>query len=352
MDAVTLLAIGFLLAQALTAWKCLYHFNYSNGLMGYLYKAVVANRAPSGRPLKILSTQGYSKWIDVRLPGSAVFQLLLFEDWSHPDTACAGAYFTSSFCAAWALIILESLRAYNMNNFAIGTWTTLAGVFMFNYTPALGMPLYLAARFAFLTPPNLTAEDVLIDRVQLDVLPWAFLLGYIVPFVLMLLPDLELRGFSSKHTLAAWWQQWPAYVALFHAVFLLFPRSQDQVRAGPPEILYQLEHIYIFILVIAAASHWGPIVAGFVKGVTMMELFMPSASNNMNEYAASKWTVQWDSIMDHLAMMIWASVLFWQTRGFPTPPVLLSALWYGFLGGPLGSIIALLWERDRSILGN
>ncbi|KAK1807180.1 hypothetical protein LTR12_018477, partial [Friedmanniomyces endolithicus] len=141
MDALTLVAVVCLLATGLWAWRNLYYWYYSNGLMEFLGQCIMTDRAPSGQPLKVLCTSGRFPSVDMQLKGPSIFQLLFFENWSYPDATWAGFYFIGSFCVSWALIVLESLRTYNLHNF--GSWTTIPGLLMFNHTPAIYLPLYL-----------------------------------------------------------------------------------------------------------------------------------------------------------------------------------------------------------------
>jgi hypothetical protein len=361
MDLFTLFAIVCLLGLALFAWRKLYYFNYTNGLMEYLYKTILSDRSPGGQPLQILLPTSISTSIVGQFKGPCLFQLLFFEDWSHPDTTWAGVYFIGSFGASFALVVVESLRHYNLTSplSPLGAWTTLPGILMFNHTPAIMLPLYLALRLILFTPPTLTTPDLIIDPTHLEILPWAFTLGYLLPFLLLLLPDIPLGRARLKQTVAAWWQQWPLYISLCHFTLqLLWPPS----RADPVQDLHlDLQApVYHFILAVAALSHWAPILAalGLHPGLTLRSLFLPSAPDPAvraaSGYQAAKWTVQWDVWMDSPALLLWAAALFWQQaqRGVVMwGAVVTRVLGLGLLAGPVGAGVGLLWERDRMVLG-
>ncbi|OPB44038.1 hypothetical protein A0O28_0023560 [Trichoderma guizhouense] len=353
MDALTLVAVVCLLATGFWAWRNLYYWYYSNGLMEFLGQRIMADQAPSGQPLKVLCTGGRYPSVDMQLKGPSIFQLLSFENWKYPDATLAGFYFISSFGVSWALILLESLRNYNLHNF--GSWTTIPGILMFNHTPAIYLPVYLGVRLALMTPSNLTPSDLVIDPVQLEQFPWAIAIGYVAPFIAMLLPDLRIRDISTKQTVAAWWQQWPAYVALSQLLLSLIWRPAVLPSPLSTEAWPQVQSVYMFLFVLAALSHWLSVFGAFATGVTMTELFLPAWPGKDKKarhgWEAAKWCVQWDVVLDTPAMILWAGVLYWQTGA-----VMDSSLWQRLLvnfllAGPYGVPIGLLWERDAFVLG-
>jgi hypothetical protein len=352
MEALTLVAVICLLATGLWAWRNLYYWYYTNGLMEFLGQCIMNDRSPSSQPLKLLCTSGRFPSVDMQLKGPSLFQLSFFEDWNHPDATWAGFYFITSFCVSWALIVLESLRAYNLHNF--GSWITIPGLLMFNHTPAIYLPLYLGVRLALMTPSNITSSDLAIDPVQLEVLPWAFAIGYVAPFIVLLLPDIRICDTSIKQSIAGWWQQWPAYVALCQLLLALIWRP-----ASPYSVITdtwpQLQSFYTIIFVMAGMSHWISVFGAFATGVTMTELFLPAWPGKDKKarygWEAAKWCVQWDVVLDTPAMILWAGVLSWQVG-----LVMDSSLWQRLIvnlliAGPLGVPVGLLWERDAFLVG-
>lgn len=355
MDPITILAIVVLLATGIWAWRNLYYWYYSNGLMEFLGKCIMADQAPSGHPFRVLCTSGRFPSVDMQLKGPSAFQLLFFEDWSHPDATLAGFYFIGSFCGSWALIVLESLRAYNHQNFGIGYWTTIPGLLMFNHTPAIYLPLYLGVRLLLMTPSNMTPQDLATDTTELEIFPWAFTIGYVLPFVLLLLPDIRIRSISIKQSVAAWWQQWPAYIALCHLLLSLLWQPAATSTPSVTESWPQVQSAYKFIFVIAGLSHWLSVIGGLATGVTMTELFLPAWPGKNKKashgWDAGKWCVQWDVVLDTPAMVLWAGVLYWQTGAVMDSSLLQRMLFHFVLAGPLGMPIGLLWERDAFVLG-
>lgn len=355
MDAFTLIAVICLLATGLWAWRNLYYWYYTNGLMEFLGQCIMTDRTPSGQPFKVLSTNGRFPTFDMQLKGPSAFQLLFFENWNYPDSTCAGFYFIGSFCVSWALIVLESLRGYNLNYFGIGSWTTIPGLLMFNHTPAIYLPSYLGARLVLVTPRNMTPSDLAIDPIQLEVLPWALAIGYVAPFVVLLLPDIRINGISIKQSTAAWWQQWPAYTALCQFALSMAWRPATAPSSSTTETWPQVQSLYMFIFVLASLSHWLSVLGGFATGVSMTELFLPALPGKdvkaRHGWEAAKWCVQWDVVLDTPAMILWAGVLYWQTGGVVDISLLQRLLVNFFLAGPLGIPIGLLRERDAFVLG-
>ena len=355
MDAITLIAIVILLATGLWAWRNLYYWYYTNGLMEFLGQCIMNDQAPSGQSFKVLCSNGRFPNFDMQLKGPSAFQLLFFENWNYPDATWAGFYFIGSFCASWALIVLESLRNYNLHNFGIGSWTTLPGLLMFNHTPAIYLPLYLGARLALVTPSNMKPSDLAVDPIQVKILPWAFVIGYVTPFIVLLLPDFRIREISIKQSMAAWWQQWPAYVALCQLLLSSIWSPAVVPSLSATEARHQIQSVYMFIFVLAGLSHWVSVLGAFATGVSMADLFLPALPGKdvkaRHGWDAAKWCVQWDVVLATPAMILWAGVLYWQTGGVTDTSLVQRLLVNCFLAGPLGIPIGLLWERDAFVLG-
>jgi hypothetical protein len=356
MDALTLVAVACLLATGLWAWRNLYYWYYSNGLMEFLGQCIMSDRAPSGQPFEVLCTSGHFPYVDMQLKGPSAFQLLFFENWNYPDATLAGFYFIGSFGVSWALIVLESLRVYNLHNF--GSWVTIPGLLMFNHTPAVYLPLYLGVRLALMTPSSIAPSDLAIETVQLEVLPWAFAIGYVAPFIVLLLPNLRIRDISIKQSAAAWWQQWPAYVSLCQLLLSLIwcpSGAPSSLATNTLDTWPQMQSVYTFIFVMAGLSHWLSVFGAFTTGVTMTELFLPALPGKDRKarhgWEAAKWCVQWDVVLDTPAMILWTGVLYWQTEAVMDSSLLQRLLVNFLLAGPLGIPIGLLWERDAFVLG-
>jgi hypothetical protein len=226
---------------------------------------------------------------------------------------------------------------------------------MFNHTPAIYLPLYLGVRLALMTPSNLTPRDLTIDPVQLEVLPWAFAIGYVAPFIVLLLPDVRIRDISIKQSAAAWWQQWPAYTAFCQLLLSLTWRPAAVAPPSATEAWPQVQSVYIFIFVLAGLSHWLSVLGSFATGVSMTELFLPALPGKdvkaRHGWEAGKWCVQWDVVLATPAMILWAGVLYWQTGGVVDFSLGQRLLVNFFLAGPLGIPIGLLRERDAVVLG-
>jgi hypothetical protein len=355
MDAITIIAIAVLLATGIWAWRNLYYWYYTNGLMEFLGQCIMTDRTPSGQPFKVLCTNGRLATFDMQLKGPSAFQLLFFENWNYPDATLAGFYFIGSFCVSWALIVLESLRGYNLNTFGIGSWTTIPGLLMFNHTPAIYLPLYLGARLALITPSKMTPSDLAVDPVQLEALPWAFAIGYVAPFIVLLLPDIGIGSISIKQSTAAWWQQWPAYTALCQLLLSLAWHPATIPSPSATDAWPQVQSVYTFLFVLAGLSHWLSVLGAFATGVSMTDVFLPALPGKdvkaRNGWEAAKWCVQWDVVLATPAMVLWAGVLYWQTGGVVDSSLLQRLLVNFLLAGPLGVPIGLLSERDAYVLG-
>ncbi len=98
-------------------------------------------------------------------------------------------------------------------------------------TFAFATPLYCAVQVhTSVTAGKPSAQNLRIPNSVLRVLPFAFVLGMLVPSSLMLLPVSETITPDVKQILIAIWQPWPAYVAILlrFAHTALPPTGQEE----------------------------------------------------------------------------------------------------------------------------
>jgi hypothetical protein len=102
-----------LLCLSAFAIKSLHLFSVENGLLDVFLHAIDTHILPDGTPLVPITTNGWSPAIDWQLRAPAVFCWPFANNESSPDTALIGLLFVGAWGAAWALIVIESLRSCN-----------------------------------------------------------------------------------------------------------------------------------------------------------------------------------------------------------------------------------------------
>lgn len=100
---------------SILGYKSLHLFAASNGLLGHLGRLITNGHAPSGQPLRTLTTSGRYPGIDLQLKAVATNLLMYCEDLTQPDVNIVGFSFCASWGPSWMLIVLESLRMYSQS---------------------------------------------------------------------------------------------------------------------------------------------------------------------------------------------------------------------------------------------
>jgi hypothetical protein len=251
---------------------------------------------------------------------------------------------------------------------------SIAGALIFNHSHALFTPLYLALHLA--TSPsasNPTPEGLLVDASHLNAIPLSFVLGYVVPIILMGLPARGLVSLAFKHTVCGWYQQWNLYIALFHYLLVFWYRQGQSIDQASPETTLALLRIaYGFAFVMAAIPHWVVTVIScsarlwpnlfnekFAASLRPSNVLLPTSPFTRKKardmVQGFMWLIQWDYVIGTAATALWAMTLYLNARGSlimqePWMPILARTMTYALAGGPMGVPIGLLWERDEMIL--
>jgi len=83
-----------------------------------------------------------------------------------------------------------------------GNRIAISGIFIFNQPHAVFTSLYLAIILAVATPAT-THESLTINNVDLCAILWSFLLGFLLPMLIMGLPGLFISNLNRKHIVAS-----------------------------------------------------------------------------------------------------------------------------------------------------
>lgn len=217
-----------------------------------------------------------------------------------------------------------------------------------------------------------TPEELAIRSTDLEVLPWSFAIGYILPLTLLAWPNTSA---IFKHTTAGWYQQWHLYMSAVHFGLLAIWPSSPPANASRElvEVWSVLDQTYESLLYLAAAGNWGPIALALLAKIQPKQ-FGPSTAKIASLPAVlipaspfgkvrsetmadgGKWLLQWDNIVGTLGTLVWTISLFGaSTQGVLRPemvyPLLKRLAEYFVMAGPMGVAIGLLRERDKVVLG-
>ena len=225
---------------------------------------------------------------------------------------------------------------------------------------------------------SVTAEDLNVEQRHLTAIPVSFVLGYILPVILLSLPAPRLVSRKFKHTVSGWYQQWSLFVAFFHYAYLFLLRDDhallpQQLVPSSSSTLASLRLIYSLAFVMAAVPHW------IVGSISFTAGLRPSMFNEKEAKALSPWKIlvptlpfkprkardisqgflwliQWDYLVGTVGMIVWALVLHSNARNVYRPDdkwtqTILRFAGYLILGGPGGLPVGIMWERDEWVFG-
>ena len=254
----------------------------------------------------------------------------------------------------------------------------MPGLIIFNHSHAVGTPLYLALHLLFAASVTATASDDLSIATQhLAAIPPSFVLGYIVPIILLALPAPRTATHRFKHTMCGWYQQWSLFVAFFHYGYVYLSANQRQSSSWPDQsafpYLSSLRLVYGSAFMMALIPHWTVCVISFAAWLcpsifnekkvdslwpaNILVPTLPLTQRKARDMAQGfLWLIQWDYLLGTLGMIVWTLVLHSNAREVygmddSWSCMLLRLLAYTFVGGPAALPVMILWERDEWVFG-
>lgn len=203
------------------------------------------------------------------------------------------------------------------------------------------------------------------DAGQLRVIPWAILLGFILPTVMASLPWPQLSTPERQQTWIALWLLFPIWVRLAQFALGLVIRGSDSSHAA---MTRRLRRVYAVTIIESALVHISVIVyvvfphlrpmavippAGSKDTVTLASVFAPMApwsTENATSLAEGFRTLLvYDWYYACGSTLLWAVVMSRNT-GTTTSGAVAKAVAYSVLLGPAAAAVAMVWERDEKLL--
>lgn len=306
---------------------------------------------------------------------------------------------SSQFIAAWAMLLLESLRVGNRGRlvsyiglagllFQVGTWTVVG-------------PLYLALHLLTSPVASLERGDGPRARRALFVLLWDMAL---IPAVVTLtdtlpavLMNTAAAGAAAHYKAIAFWQFFPLWTVLAQAFLnplcaFLFGSLLPVDTAGKPAPLGRgyltgVSGVYQFALTVCVGVHaplvavslapaagraWlaaqAPPYAGLFETASFAAIFVPASPLDPPAIAATAAVdgsvaytglaqagahfLRYDMLVGAVPFLLWAVYLHQTTAKTPLRPLALAGkigFWF-VVGGAYAPAVALLWSRDAVVL--
>lgn len=219
-----------------------------------------------------------------------------------------------------------------------------------------------------------SASVLPVSLAGLTTLPWSLTVGYILPIVLMCVPGLST---GTHQAFVALWQGFPLWIIICQYMFRLLLRGDPadtsrQGRIGQRTLTkYGLRTAYSFAFAGAAFTHLVtmslvatpllfPVLfsAATVEGFHPVHVFVPPpfwSSTPVDMIEGVLHFLQYDQYVGSLGVLLWASVVSINTRRYATgraswTRVLLKVVILTAFVGPGAAALALLWERDETLL--
>lgn len=196
--------------------------------------------------------------------------------------------------------------------------------------------------------------------------PWAVLFGIILPTLLACLPATTLGSSENKINAILFWQLFPVWTNLFHAVFTyIVPRNQQASKAE------QLRSTYLPIFAVGGFTHVSAVTLA-TSAYLFPAMYSPEIGPQLTKALfafpphpfsgaritgageGSLWFIQYDAIVCGWSFLIWSATLrsaVWKRAG--------AAEWASRIGsillkaafvGPISASVLLVWERDIAIV--
>ncbi|KAJ6071421.1 hypothetical protein N7499_009435 [Penicillium canescens] len=343
----------------------IFYFSYINGLDELGKKVVESGTLPTiNEPLRSVYT-GVEP-VDKLLTLLTTFFYPSL-DGSNPGLLLHSIGFSGTFGAAWTLVVLESWRKGNTGT--IAAYPMIFGLAAQVLTFAFATPLICALQLGCsITARRPHADNIRVPRAVLAALPLIFVVGFIVPTNIMVLPAPAVIPVDVKQIAIAMWHPWPGYVSILTTVayFILSPFFSENQRAS----MSSLRWVYAFAFINASLSH---LVSWIVSLATVIvpSLFADHVLKTLhpaNVFAIPlPWSgltvdnvgdgvhvfLRWDYLIGSAGILLWAIQLYTVAHkqlgvvswvSFLFKVTLLTAL-----VGPAGTAVELVWERDELV---
>lgn len=282
-----------------------------------------------------------------------------------------------------------------------------------NAAYTITVPIWLALHlFASPTAKtkSITSSAVGTDPVSTGILPLCVLIGFGIPTIAMGLPSPGVLSAPAHYAWIAIWQMFPVWQSLLLMILRPFVASSisrsSRVAASQRSAVNRVYRVVLGLAVVSqmtalavslipesaipkapVGNRVSPWVLEMLREVNFRNVFLPTWPSNPPavdpssvEVIPTDWLaplavhfLQWDIYCGNLAVLIWAGCLYYlasssssrvssvslsnnntkmttTTTGFgDNVTILVKALGWFVLGGPVAAAAFLLWERDEAV---
>ena len=238
------------------------------------------------------------------------------------------------------------------------------------FTFAFAIPLILGLQLGCsITARRPHADNIRIPRAVLAVLPLIFVVGFMVPTNMMVLPAPSVISVDFKQIAIAIWHPWPAYVSILSTVayYVLSPFFPNNHRAS----MSSLRWIYAFAFINASLTHlvsWIVSLATVVVPMVFEKRFLEALHPANVFFIPLPWSgltvenvghgvhvfLRWDYMIGSAGVLVWAISLYSVAHKqilstVSWPSLLFKIALLALVAGPAGAAVELIWERDELV---
>ena len=231
-------------------------------------------------------------------------------------------------------------------------------------------PVYLTLQL-LLFPSNPRQAHLLVDPADLNFLPVATIISYVLPTIGLCLPLVLDISREAKFIAVALWQPFPLYQSALQSLWRLFTRGESNKGHVDLRHTTALNRAYMFITTLTVSVHvivMGTIAASWVGLVQplsehhilaltsivdppTMALFDPPASAMESREIVVSF-LRWDVYCTCLSMIIWSGYQLYAAQRAPSAvAIVVKATLLALVGGPIFPALMMLWERDDVVMG-
>ncbi|KAL4894864.1 hypothetical protein BDV59DRAFT_164995 [Aspergillus ambiguus] len=356
-----------------SVFYCIFYYADVNGLRALGDKTVEAKTLPGiDAPLRTVYT-GVE-------PVDHLLSVLTAFFWPSTDGSNASLTlhsigFSGTFGSAWILVCLEAWRRGNA--WGLAAFPMVFGLAAQVLTFAFATPLYAAVQvYTSITARKPNPDNIRVPRAILNAMPFVFVVGYMVPTNLLIVPISEHMTVDLKQICIALWQPWPAYVSILltivHILFSPFA-SNDHNLEGGRSTLRALRRVYAFAFANAAVTHlisWTVSLTTLAAPALFEDRFLAALHPAKVFEVPLPWEspvaqvqsigegvhafLRWDYLIGSAGVLVWAISLYKTAHkavygkvgcfGLTVKAVLLT-----IFAGPTGAAVELIWERDELV---
>jgi hypothetical protein len=208
-------------------------------------------------------------------------------------------------------------------------------------------------------------SDLFVNPSQVTKLPYAIVIGLIIPTILMALPSPEWITPSQHNASIALWQFYPLWIAISHYILSLLAPPTSQAIASS---IKSLRRLYAFSIALSTITHVAVLAIslnaefasrrfslGAATSFHPSQIFFPMTPFAVKDVSLREGCLhllQYDLYFACGSSLIWALVQWDYVSPGKKLERLLKYLVLSLLCGPGSAALMAIWGRDEAVLGS